>query len=510
MHETDAIAQRKRKLETAVREGFDPYPHKFSYTHTVSQLVMQFAPLSHEALQAEPARVCTCGRLIALRAHGKAAFGHVTDGNSRIQIYIKKDKVSEQTFGLYQLLDVGDLVGLTGEMFRTRTGELTVLVEKLSLLAKCLLPLPEKWHGLTDTETRYRQRYVDLIANPEAREIFKRRAVIIREMRSFFDDRDFIEVETPMMQRIAGGAAARPFETFHKALGIPLFLRIAPELYLKRLVVGGFPRVYEINRNFRNEGISTMHNPEFTMLEFYQAYSDYADLMELSQELLTRIAERVTGSRQVQYQGRVIDFETWERIPLHDSILRFWNLPTEKPSLVDLKDPARLRSILDASGIGYLAPMQAGALLGRLFEVVVEPHLLNPTIIYDFPADVSPLSKTRDNDPSLAERFELFIAGIEVANAYSELNDPVEQRARFDEQLKMKAAGDEEAHGMDEDYVRALSYGMPPTAGEGIGIDRLAMILTNTRSIREVILFPHLRPEGGSGSGGDGGLPQSE
>ncbi|HEY3131287.1 MAG TPA: lysine--tRNA ligase [Acidobacteriota bacterium] len=495
MHETDPIAQRQKKLQEIIAKGFDPYPHKFDYTHTVSQLVGDFSEQSHDQLEANSIQVRSCGRLIALRSHGKAAFGHISDGDSKIQIYIKKDKVGERTFELYELLDVGDLLGVRGRLFRTRTGELTIFVEQLELLAKALFPLPEKWHGLTDTEIRYRQRYVDLIANQAVRSIFRRRAAIVRELRSFFDERDYIEVETPMMQVMAGGATARPFETFHKALGIRLYLRIAPELYLKRLIVGGFPKVYEINRSFRNEGISTMHNPEFTMLEFYQAYSNYFDLMDLSQDLLTRVAERITGSRQVEYRGTIIDFNHWQRLKLRDSILHFWNAPTEKPSLSDLADAGRLRAILDANQIPYLRSMGAGALLGELFEKVVEPQLLQPTIVYDYPVELSPLSKTRDDDPATVERFELFVGGMEIANAYSELNDPQEQRRRFEEQLKRRAAGDDEAHGMDEDYIRALSYGMPPTAGEGIGVDRLTMVLTNTSSIREVILFPHLRPE---------------
>ncbi|MBI4455875.1 MAG: lysine--tRNA ligase [Acidobacteria bacterium] len=495
MHEADVVTQRKRKLEKIIEAGFDPYPHKFPYTHTVSELVKQLARCAHDELEASPIHVRTCGRLIALRAHGKAAFAHVSDGQSRIQIYLKKDRVSERTFELYEFLDIGDLVGVAGEIFRTRTGELTVSVKELDLLAKCLLPLPEKWHGLTDTEIRYRQRYVDLIANPEVGNIFRRRAAIVRELRRFLDERDYVEVETPMMQPMAGGATARPFETFHKTLGIHLYLRVAPELYLKRLVVGGFPRVYELSRNFRNEGISVMHNPEFTMLEFYQAYSDYFDLMDLSQELLTQIVERVTGSRKVEYQGEVIDFGRWHRFTLFDSILHFWNLPTEKPSPTDLKNAGPLRKILDANQISYVPSMGAGALVGRLFEAVVENQLRHPTIIYDYPVEISPLAKTRDDDPSIAERFELFVGGIEIANAYSELNDPEEQRRRFEEQLKRRVAGDEEAHGMDEDYIRSLCYGLPPTAGEGIGVDRLTMILTDMRSIREVILFPHRRPE---------------
>jgi len=384
MNETDPVAQRKKKLEEIIQKGFDPYPHKYDYTHTITAVVQEFSSKSHEELESSPVNVSVCGRLIALRGHGKAAFGHLTDGEAKVQIYIKKDKVGDRLFELYQLLDVGDILGVAGQIFRTRTGELTIFIAELELLAKSLLPLPEKWHGLTDTEARYRQRYVDLIANPEVREIFKRRAEIVREIRSFFDARGYVEVETPMMQVMAGGATARPFQTFHKALGIPLYLRIAPELFLKRLTVGGFPRVYEINRNFRNEGISTMHNPEFTMLEFYQAYSNYRDLMDLSEELLTRVAERVAGSRQIQYQGTVIDFGRWQRFALYESILHFWNRTSARPDLPDLKDPEKLRSLLEHNNIAYLRSMGQGAMLGQLFEAVVEDKLIKQTIIYDY------------------------------------------------------------------------------------------------------------------------------
>jgi lysyl-tRNA synthetase class 2 len=384
-----------------------------------------------------------------------------------------------------------------GTLFRTRTNELTVLASSVQHLAKNLLPLPEKWHGLVDVETRFRQRYVDLIVNHEVRDTFVKRGKIVREIRNFLDERGYLEVETPVLQTIAGGALARPFQTHHNALDIELYLRIALELYLKRLIVGGISRVYEMSRIFRNEGISTQHNPEFTMLEFYQAYSDFRDLMDLTEEMITRIAEAVTGSRQVPYQEHVLDFGNWQRYTMTGAILRFWPESVPKPAEADLRSETRLRELAGALGAEIEPGSTAGKLLGAVFEHVVEPNLIQPTFIYDYPTEVSPLSKTRADDPSLVERFELYIAGMEIANAYSELNDPAEQRARFEEQLKARGRGDEEAHRMDDDYIRALSYGMPPTAGEGIGIDRLTMVLTNSRSIRDVILFPLLRPESG-------------
>jgi lysyl-tRNA synthetase, class II len=493
---SELVRQRYQKLEEIQELGCDPYPHRYDWDHTVADLLQAFSGKTAEELEAAPARVRTPGRIMALRGHGKAAFGHIDGGGKRIQFYIRQDRVGEENFRLFQLLDLGDLVGLRGTMFRTRTGELSILVEELTFLSKSLLPLPEKWHGLTDVELRYRQRHLDLLVNPEIREIFLKRSRIIGEIRRFLESKGYLEVETPMMQPVAGGAAAKPFRTFHEALGIPLFLRIAPELYLKRLVVGGFDRVFEINRNFRNEGISTQHNPEFTMLEFYQAYSDYRDLMGLTEELLQSVVSSVQGSLQVEYGGQVLDFGRFQRFSMIEAIEHFWD-GEGRPAAEDLKRPDCLAQLLKRLGVDFGRDDSWGGMLGLLFETVVEKRLIQPTFVYDFPADLSPLSKRRDDDPRFAERFELFVGGLEIANAYSELNDPEEQKRRFEEQLAARERGDEEAHQMDEDYVRALRHGMPPAAGEGIGIDRLTMLVTDSRSIREVILFPHLRPEAG-------------
>jgi lysyl-tRNA synthetase class 2 len=405
----------------------------------------------------------------------------------RLQIYIKKDALSETDYSLYQLLDLGDIIGAEGYLFRTRTGELSVHVEKLFFLAKTLLAMPEKWHGLEDVEIRYRQRYLDMIANPEVQTVFKTRAKVIASLRRQLEARGFLEVETPMMQSLYGGANARPFVTHHNTLDIDLFLRIAPELYLKRLVVGGLERVYEINRNFRNEGISTHHNPEFTMLEFYQAYTDYRGLMDLSVELLRQTAMDATGSTKVDYLGQIIDFEVIPRYTMREALVHFWQ-GEDKPTLDNVKDPEWLKK--------YSSAHSAGEALVELFERTVEHQLIQPAIIYDYPVETSPLSKNKEDEPEFVERFEIYIAGMEIGNAYTELNDPQEQRRRFDMQLEIGERGNEEAHRMDEDYLRALCYGMPPTGGEGIGIDRLTMVLSNSRSIRDVILFPLLRPEG--------------
>ncbi len=489
----DHVQQRYEKLAAIEKAGYDVYPHKFSYTHTIPGIVEEYQSKSTEELDESQVRVTIAGRLTAIRGHGKASFGHLSGGGNRLQIYVRKDRVGDEAYELYGLLDLGDFIGVEGILARTRTGELTVFVDRLQFLAKALLPLPEKWHGLADVETRYRQRYLDLIANPDVRTIFERRSRLISEMRHFFEDRGYLEVETPMMQPIAGGATARPFRTFHEALGIPLFLRIAPELYLKRLVVGGFERVFEINRNFRNEGISTQHNPEFTMLEFYQAYSDYVDLMDLSEDLFRTIVPAVTGSLKVPFREEEIDFGQFRRLTMQESIIEFWE--GEPLTLEQLDGADSLKSLLAEAGVEAEDGALWGNLLGLLFETVVEQKLIQPTFIYDFPVEVSPLSKRKDSDPRFVERFELFIGGMELANAYSELNDPEEQQRRFESQLQQREKGDDEAHEMDLDYVRALRYGMPPTAGEGIGIDRLTMILTDSNSIREVILFPHLRPQ---------------
>ncbi len=421
---------------------------------------------------------------------GKAGFLHVLQEGEKLQIYIKKDAVSETAYKLYELLDIGDIIGVAGYLFRTKTGELTVHVEELFFLSKIMLALPEKWHGLEDVELRYRQRYLDLIANAEVRRVVVTRSKIIASLRRQLNERGFLEVETPMMQPLYGGAVARPFITHHNTLDLDLYLRIAPELYLKRLVVGGIERVYEINRNFRNEGISTQHNPEFTMLEFYQAYTDFRGMMQLSMDLFRQVAIEATGSTKVTYQSREIDFATFRKFSMRESVIEFWP-DAQKPSLDNIKDPEwLLRQSKETS---------PGMALVDLFEQHVEDKLFDPTIIYEFPVEVSPLSKNKPGEPDFVERFELYAAGMEIANAFTELNDPQEQRRRFEMQLARKAKGDEEAHVMDEDYIRALSYGMPPAGGEGIGIDRLVMVLTDSKSIRDVILFPLLRPEGDIG-----------
>jgi lysyl-tRNA synthetase class 2 len=491
---TDLIEQRSQKLEEIRKLGHDPYPHRYELSHTVAELVHEFSEKSGQELEQKEVSVQTVGRLVNIRGHGKAGFADLQGSGERIQIYVRQDRVGQENHQLFRLFDIGDIVGVRGTLFRTKTDELTIMAKQLDFLAKGLLPLPEKWHGLSDVEIRYRQRYLDLMANSEIRKIFVRRGRIISEMRAFLESKGYLEVETPMMQPLAGGATARPFKTFHEALSIPLFLRIAPELYLKRLIVGGFDRVYEINRSFRNEGISTQHNPEFTMLEFYQAYSDYQDLMSLTEEMLQTVVQSVTGALEVPFSGHSIDFKNFARCSMIEAIQEFWK-GDDVPSTEDLCGHDSISALLEKAGLNVKADLNWGKLLELLFEHVVEEHLIQPTFIYDFPTELSPLSKTKDEDPRFAERFELFVGGFEIANAYSELNDPQEQRKRFKEQEEARARGDSEAHEMDEDYLNALQYGMPPTAGEGIGIDRLTMVLTDSDSIREVILFPHLRPK---------------
>lgn len=484
--EQELIASRTARIREIEALGLRPYGQRFDFTHTVDAILATHGATAAEQLGAERVDVGISGRALAIRRMGKAGFTHLLQNGERLQIYVRKDDVGDEGWQLWNLIDSGDIIGAEGYLFRTKTGELTLHVRNLYFLSKILLALPEKWHGLEDVETRYRQRYLDLIANPEVRRKFVTRAKVVSSLRQGMESRGFIEVETPMMQPIYGGAAARPFITHHNTLDIDLYLRIAPELYLKRLVVGGLDRVYEINRNFRNEGISTQHNPEFTMLEFYQAYTDYRGLMDLSVDLLRQVAIDATGSPQVLWHGHTLDFDRMQRFSMREAVMEHW--PGDpKPSLDNVRDPDWLRQ--------HSGKHSSGEQLVDIFERVCERHLFQPTIIYDYPVETSPLSKSKPDEPEFVERFEIYAAGMELGNAYTELNDPQEQRRRFEMQWQMAERGDEEAHRMDEDYLRALSYGMPPTGGEGIGIDRLTMVLTDSRSIRDVILFPLLRPE---------------
>ncbi|HYK34575.1 lysine--tRNA ligase [Alloacidobacterium sp.] len=562
--ERNLFALRKEKLNQITALGQQAYPNQYVASHTIADIWAKYREATAEELEANRVQVSVAGRLMAIRGQGKAGFAHLQQNGERLQIYVRKDDVGETAFQLYKLLDLGDHIGVTGYLFRTRTGELSVHVQTITFLSKAMLALPEKYHGLSDVELRYRQRYVDLFMNTplneggldeiNVRDVFIKRAQVLKAIRNFFDARGYIEVETPMMQPIAGGAAARPFVTHHNTLDMDLFLRIAPELYLKRLVVGGIDRVYEINRNFRNEGISTQHNPEFTMLEFYQAYANYHDLMQLTEELIVSVAKDVNGSTITHFYGHEIDLAKWERFSMREAIIEFW--PEDygaKPKMADFESIETLERVLSSalqnapishgrwreggkehsvlpknlphgSFGGLSTPEEVaidaqwrksaeihvalspakdaldklgnlGIAIATLFESIAEHQLIQPTIIYDFPLAVSPLSKQKPDEPDWVERFEFYIGGFELGNAFSELNDPEEQRKRFEQQIEQREHGDEEAHQMDEDYVRALSYGLPPTGGEGIGIDRLTMILTGARSIRDVILFPLLRPQ---------------
>jgi lysyl-tRNA synthetase, class II len=535
---------RRQKLAEIEKLGQAAYPNQFRFSHTIAQVRKTWGEWPEDQLASIHKEVAIAGRIMAIRAQGKAGFATLQQDGARLQIYVRLDAVGEQAFALYKLLDLGDHIGVSGYLFRTRTGELTVHVETITFLAKAMLAMPEKFHGLADVELRYRQRYVDLFANLDSREVFVKRAKVLRAIRKFFDERGYLEVETPMMQPIAGGAAARPFRTHHNALDMDLFLRIAPELYLKRLTVGGLDRVYEINRNFRNEGISTQHNPEFTMLEFYQAYANYHDLMDLTEELIRFVAMEVNGTTVTEFNGHTIDLGKWQRLTMVEAINEFWDeacfgprpdlspfntVPNdesqrmvfatelgriihsasqkfeEHPENVGAlagqekpQSPAFQRAMISNSHLyAALGELKRGLAFGKviytIFEGMVEPNLINPTIVYDYPTAVSPLSKQKPDNRSLVERFEVFAGGFEIGNAFSELNDPVEQHKRFEQQLSERAHGDDEAHQMDEDYVRALMYGLPPTGGEGIGIDRLTMLLTGSKSIRDVILFPLLR-----------------
>jgi lysyl-tRNA synthetase, class II len=496
--ESEQIRQRRQNFEDLQRLGITPYPHVFARTDSIAALVEAHAGKTGEELDAARIETTTSGRILAIRSFGKANFLVLSDGRSRIQVYVRKDALSERDFALFKLLDFGDFVGVSGHLFRTKTNELTIWASRLEFLAKCFIPLPEKWHGLQDVETRYRQRYLDLIVNPDARRVFETRSRVLASIRTFLNARGYLEVETPMMQPIAGGALARPFVTHHNTLDMQLYLRIAPELYLKRLTVGGLERVYEINRNFRNEGISTQHNPEFTMLEFYQAYSEYRELMDLTEEMLATVAREAISTDQIIFGDHAISLAPpYRRVSLRDGAR---DSASAKLGVTvtdaELRDRDAAAGIARRLGLEVQPAWGAGKIATEIFERLNQETLIQPTFVYDFPTEVSPLSKQRADDPDTVERFELYIGGFEVANAFSELNDPAEQRRRFEAQLKDKAAGDLEAHAMDEDYIRALEYGLPPTAGEGVGIDRLVMLLTNSPSIRDVILFPLMRPRG--------------
>ena len=485
---SELIQKRKNKFDQLKRNHPQLFPNDFKVSHTINEIhgIIDKAPKSVK--EDEPV-FNLAGRMMAINRFGKTAFIRFRDRSGQLQAYIRKDRIGDEAYHLFKQMDVGDFIGLTGGMFKTKTGEWTLLASELKLLCKTIRPLPEKFHGLKDPEKRYRQRYLDLVMNADVRDLFVKRSRIIQEVRNFFLERDFLEVETPMMQPIPGGAEAEPFKTHHNALGMDLYLRIAPELYLKRLVVGGFERVFEINRNFRNEGISTQHNPEFTMLEFYQAYATFSDLMELTEQLVSNVARAVTGSTVLSYQNSRIELAgPWHRITLQKALADIGGIDSGL-----LNDKDALLDFAAQNGIKITKTGRLGKVITKLFDVLVEPKLIQPTFITGYPAEVSPLSRRSDEEPDITERFELFIAGREIANGFSELNDPVDQKARFVQQVENRKAGDEEAHLMDEDYIEALEYGMPPTAGEGIGIDRLVMLFTDAASIREVILFPHLK-----------------
>jgi lysyl-tRNA synthetase class 2 len=491
--ESELIRIRREKLDRIVALGFEAFPTKADTDTTIAAVVSTNSGKTSAELEAAPVRVKIAGRIMAIREFGKTAFLVLSEKTARIQVYCRKDTLPEREWQLYQNLDVGDWISAEGAVFRTKTNELSVKAEHINFLVKAIRPLPSKWHGLTDVEQRYRQRYVDLIVNDDVKKTFETRAKIVRYIRNWFDTHDYIEVETPMMQPIAGGAAARPFITHHNALDIDLFMRIAPELYLKRLIVGGLSRVYELNRNFRNEGIGYRWNPEFTMLEFYEAYADYEKLMGYSEELISGLVGEVTGGETLTYRDQQISFgRPFARYSMKAAIVAFGGIGP-----ADLESEESLRGLVaHHTGDKPNARDGQGKLLAALFEAVVEKHLIQPTFITDFPTEISPLSKQRPDDPRYVERFELYVGGMEIANAFSELNDPDEQARRFQQQLAERAGGDDEAHQADDDYVTALEYGMPPTAGEGVGIDRLTMILTDSASIRDVILFPLMRPSG--------------
>ena len=485
---SNVIAQRREKLEEIRNLGANPYPYRYSPTHTTSEIHQQFAAIQETPDESKP--ICIAGRIMTKRDHGKSSFANLQDSEGLIQIYVRQNAIGDDRYDIYKMLDVGDIVGVEGVVFRTRTGELTVLANALELLSKSLRPLPEKWHGLQDKETRYRQRYADLIVNREVKDVFSKRTLIVQAIRDYLNAIDFIEVETPVLQPIYGGANARPFITHHNTLDQTLYLRIANELYLKRLIVGGFDRVYEFSKDFRNEGMDRDHNPEFTMLELYQAYADYEDIMCLTEQLIAHTAKEVVGSTEITFQGEKISLEPpWQRLTMIESIGVETGIDVESLGDGALQDAA-LDAKVDLDGVE-----SRGGTIAAIFDTLVEPKLLQPTFICDYPIEVSPLAKKKRGDERFVERFEYFMVGMEMGNAFSELNDPVDQRERFIEQGKKLEAGDEEAFMVDEDYLRALEYGMPPTGGLGFGVDRLTMLLTDQRSIRDVIFFPQMRPE---------------
>lgn len=482
---------RRDKLGKLREAGIDPYPQKYDFTHTAAEVIDGFSEKTKEELAEDKVSVKVCGRIVAVRIMGKASFCHISDGGTRLQAYIRRDDIGEESYRIFKsCLEVGDFIGIEGYLFRTKTDELSVHAEGITVLSKSLRPLPEKWHGLADVEIRYRQRYLDLISNAESRKVFEARSKAISAIRKFYTDRGFLEVETPMMHPMAGGATARPFVTHHNTLDMDLYLRIAPELYLKRLVVGGLERVFEINRNFRNEGMSTQHNPEFTMMESYQAYADYHKVMDVIEELFYEVAIAVNGSPKMTFGKHELDFTPpWPRLSLSDMAQKYSGATDEDMATVE-----SLLAFFKRKGIEPPKPASKGKMIAELFEACAEDKLIQPTFAIDYPTEVSPLSKVQPDNDELTERFELFIAGFEVANGFSELNDPDDQRARFENQLSQREAGDDEAHQVDEDYIMALEHGLPPTGGVGVGIDRLVMLLTNSQSIRDVILFPQMRP----------------
>jgi lysyl-tRNA synthetase, class II len=489
-NENDLIAQRREQLQL-LRESGNAFKNDFKRDSLAADLKSQFGEKTKEELEAEPVKVAVAGRMMSRRIMGKASFAHIQDMSGKVQLYVRRDDLPEGVYNTgFKKWDIGDIIGATGTVMKTNKGELSIHVDSISLLTKSLQPLPEKFHGLTDQETRYRQRYVDLIMNEETRNAFKIRSQVIDFIRSYLKKEDFMEVETPMMHVIPGGATARPFTTYHNTLDMDLFLRIAPELYLKRLVVGGFEKVFEINRSFRNEGLSPRHNPEFTMLEFYEAYADYKDLMNLTEDMLRKMAIELCGSDKVSYQGEVYDLgQSFDRMTVVESILKF----NESITVDELSSMDSIRQIAEKMDIPIEDSYGLGKIQIEIFEKTVETKLLAPTFITHYPTEVSPLARKNDNDPFVTDRFEFFIGGREIANGFSELNDPEDQAERFQKQVEEKEAGDAEAMHFDDDYITALEYGMPPTAGEGIGIDRLVMFLTNSPSIRDVILFPHMR-----------------